>query len=132
MDKPQDIGLDSKSQREKDVIDYNQELAGGEHGRIKRFSVDSPTYLNTEEQEKRKAQKQQFTSMLAYMLENDAQYRQLYFEVEAKLEKVQHAVDEALLKINQELDDIRFQLEHADKLGLSEAQKIEFGTSKKN
>ncbi|MEM9469483.1 MAG: hypothetical protein AAF988_04910 [Pseudomonadota bacterium] len=46
-------------------------------------------------------------------------------ETEAKLEEAQSEVDEALLKINQELDDIRFQLAHADRLGLSEAQKIE-------
>lgn len=124
MDKPQDIGLDSKSQRDKDVIDYNHELAGGENGRIKRFSVDSQTYLNTEEQEKRKAQKQQFTSMLAYMLENDAQYRQLYFEVEAKLEEAQSQVGEALLKINKELDDIQLHLENADELGLSEEERL--------
>ncbi|MEM9469482.1 MAG: hypothetical protein AAF988_04905 [Pseudomonadota bacterium] len=70
-DKPQDIGTDSQSQRLKDVVDYNHELAGGENGRIKRFSVDGPTYLNTEEQEKRKSRERQFTSMLAYMLEHD-------------------------------------------------------------
>lgn len=124
-EKPQDIGTDSKPQREKDVIDYNHELAGGENGRIKRFSVDSPTLLNSQEQEKRKSKERQFTSMLAYMLANDAQYRQLYFEVEAKLEEAQSQVDEALLKINQELDDIQYQLDNADELGLSEEQKIE-------
>lgn len=124
-DKPQDIGTDSKSQREKDVIDYNHELAGGENGRINRFSVDGPTHLNLEEQEKRKAKKRQFISMLAYMLENDRQYRQMYFELETKLEEAESQVDEALLKINQKLEDIRYQLEHADELGLSEEQKIE-------
>lgn len=125
-EKPQDIGTDSKSQSEKDVIDYNHELSGADNrGRIQRFSVDAPTHLNSSEQEKRKSRERQFTTMLAYMLENDEQYRALYFEVEAKLEEAQSQIDEALIKINQELDEIKFQLENADELGLSAAQQIE-------
>ncbi|REL26932.1 hypothetical protein DXX93_10365 [Thalassotalea euphylliae] len=125
MDKPQDVGTDSKIQRVKDVIDFNHELAGGENGRIKRFSVDSPTFINAEEQEKRKSKERQFTDMLSYMLAHDAQYRQLYFDTESKLEEAESQVDEALLNISQELDDIKLQLENADELGLSEEERIE-------
>ncbi len=125
-DKPQDIGTDSKSLREKDVIDYNHELSGTDNrGRIKRFSVDPLTLINPDEREKRKTREQRFVSMLVYMLENDAQYQELYFNVEAKLEEAQNEVENALQKISHELNDIRNQLEHAAHLGLSEEQLIE-------
>jgi hypothetical protein len=124
-DKPHDVGIDTKSQSEKDLIDYNHELAGGGNGRIERFSIDVESYRNTDSEKNRKAKERRYTDMLSYMLAQDMQYRALYFELETKLDDAQSRVDEALLKIRNELDDIKYRLENADKLGLSKEQRLE-------
>jgi len=102
-DKPEDIGLDSKSQTERDRIDLNHEMAGDETGRIKRFLSDSTIGLYGET-EKQKSERR-YRNLLDMLLAEDSHYAALYKRVADKLEKAQQAVDQTLIDINQRLED---------------------------
>ncbi len=95
------MGSDIEKQLEQDRIDYGNELAGREVGRIHRFiSSDNPNSPSGQEKQRRK---QEYTDMLAYLLANDPLYAKLYFEVEDNLNQAQDAVDAARAEITSQL-----------------------------
>ena len=101
-DKPEQTGLDSKRRTERDRIDLNDEIAGRDTGRIKRFlSQTFSLYGETKEQQAER----QFRTLLDLLLSQDPHYAALYEKVSKKLEKAKQAVDRALLEVNQRLED---------------------------
>jgi len=102
-EKPQDIGLDSKSPAERDQIDLNHEISGEPTGRIQRFLSENSHDIYGES-EKKKSERQ-YRSMLQMLLAEDAQYAALYSQVTKNLDKAYQAVDQALIDINKRLED---------------------------
>lgn len=101
-EKPQDIGMDSKSPAERDRIDLNHEVAGVETGRLKRFLPEGSAGYSGET--KKKKSEREFRTLLEILLAEDPHYAALYTRVAEKLEKAGQAVDQALLGINQRLE----------------------------
>ena len=101
-DKPEQTGLDSQSRAERDRIDLNDEIAGRDTGRIKRF-LSQAFSLYGESKEHKEARK--FQSMLELLLTQDPHYAALYEKVTKKLEKAKQAIDRALIEVNQRLDE---------------------------
>ena len=102
-EKPQDIGLDSKSPAERDQIDLNHEISGEPTGRIQRFLSENSHDIYGEN-EKKKAERR-YRSMLQMLLAEDPQYAALYSQVTKNLDKAYQAVGQALIDINQRLED---------------------------
>ncbi len=121
-DKPEDIGLDSLNQTERDRIDLNHEIAGRETGRIKRFlSGDSVDYYG--ESEKKKSERE-FRTLLEILLAEDPNYAALYTRVSEKLDKARQAADQALIDINLHLEDSERKLQ----MMRDQAAELEDGT----
>jgi len=102
-EKPQDIGLDSKSPLERNRIDLNHEISGEPTGRIQRFLSENSHDIYGES-EKKKAERR-YRSMLQMLLAEDAQYAALYSQVTKNLDQAYQAVGQALIDINQRLED---------------------------
>ncbi|WP_316364682.1 hypothetical protein [Candidatus Thiodiazotropha sp. CDECU1] len=101
-DTPEDVGLDSKAQTERDRIDLNHEHAGNDTGRIKRFLVEGASGYSAQSEEKKSERRLQ--TLLEILLAEDPQYAALYKRVSEKLNDAQQAVDSALVDINQRLE----------------------------
>ncbi len=101
-DKPQDIGIESKTAAERDMIELNHEIAGVENGRIKRFLNEGSLSFSGETKKEKAAR--EFRTMLDMLLAEDPIYAALYKQVAEKIEKAQQAVDLALVDINQRLE----------------------------
>ncbi|MCB1935505.1 MAG: hypothetical protein KDF59_06150 [Nitrosomonas sp.] len=106
-DKPEHVGVDSKSAVERDRIDLNHEIAGEPTGRIPRFLTENHYALYGGDSEKKQSE-HRYRTMLQMLLEDDARYARLYYEVQDTLNKARRAADRAL-------DDITRQLEEAEK-----------------
>lgn len=94
-DKPEDIGLDSKPQAERDRIDLNHEISGESTGRMQRFFAGDWRDLYGEN-EKKKAERH-FQNMLDLLLAEDPHYAALYYKVAENLQNAQRAADLALV-----------------------------------
>jgi len=103
-EKPQDIGLDSKSPAKRDQIDLNHEISDEPTGRIQRFLSENSHDIYGGESEKKKAERR-YRSMLQMLLAEDAQYAALYSQVTKNLDQAYQAVDRALINIGQRLED---------------------------
>ncbi len=82
-----------------DFKDQQDELAGRENGRMKRFL--SPEARPEVQEEKRR--EAAYRSMLDYLLLNDPEYRALYEKVRDRLAEIDHAVAEALQEVNERI-----------------------------
>ena len=102
-EKPEHIGIDSKSSQERDRIDLNSEIAGLPTGRIQRFLSENAHGIYGES--KKEKSERHYRSMLEILLAEDAQYFALYSQVTENLDKAYQAVDQALIDINQRLED---------------------------
>ncbi|MES9861445.1 MAG: hypothetical protein ABW157_18050 [Candidatus Thiodiazotropha sp. LLP2] len=109
-DKPEDVGLDSKAQTERDRIDLNHEQAADDTGRIKRFLVEGASGYSAQSEEKKSERRLQ--TLLEILLAEDPQYAALYKRVAEKLNDAQQAVDSALVDINQRLEASDRKLQH--------------------
>ncbi|MBT3011733.1 MAG: hypothetical protein KME41_08420 [Candidatus Thiodiazotropha sp. (ex Lucina pensylvanica)] len=101
-DTPEDIGLDSKAQTERDRIDLNHEQAGGDTGRIKRFLVEGASGYSAQNVEKKS--KRRLQSLLEMLLAEDPHYAALYHRVTEKINGISRTVDQALIDANQRLE----------------------------
>ncbi len=119
--KPEHVGLDSQPKHVQDKVDLAHEIMGEGSNRIRRFLSNDGSNFHGESKEKKSERK--YHSMLQMLLAEDAQYAQLYFEVEQSLEQAQRAVDEAMIALRQELEEINNTLLNADEHGLSEEQR---------
>lgn len=110
IEKPDSEALDSRPARERDRIDFNNEMAGRDTGRATRFFTSGSPASVALAEEKKKEEEHRMT-MLAYMLANDAQYAATYTRVMDKLQRAQEAAQRAMLDINQRLDESNVRLE---------------------
>ncbi|MCG7861112.1 MAG: hypothetical protein JAZ18_01830 [Candidatus Thiodiazotropha endolucinida] len=101
-DTPEDVGLDSKAQTERDRIDLNHEQAGGDTGRIKRFLVEGASGYNVQSEEKKSERRLQ--TLLEILLAEDPHYAALYRQVTEKINGISRTVDQALIDVNQRLE----------------------------
>ena len=102
-DKPEESGLDAKNRAERDRVDLHDEIAGRGTSRIKRFLPHAFDGLPGETEEQ-KAERE-FQSLLDLLLSQDPHYAALYTKVSDKLEKAKQAVDQALIYVNQRLEE---------------------------
>lgn len=109
-DKPEHVGVDSKSAVERDRIDLNHEITGEPVGRIPRFLTENHHVMYGGENEKQKSERR-FRTMLQMLLEEDAQYARLYYEVQDTLNKARRAADRALDDINRQLEEAEITLQ---------------------
>ncbi|MCF6354797.1 MAG: hypothetical protein L3J26_06795 [Candidatus Polarisedimenticolaceae bacterium] len=100
-EKPEHIGIDSKSTAERDRIDLNHEISGVSTGRIQRFL--SEDYHDIYGESEKKKSERHYHSMLEILLAEDAQYFAFYSQVTENLDKAYQAVGQALIDINQRL-----------------------------
>ena len=104
-----------------DLDDYNDEIAGRDTGRIKRFlSQEARDHLEDGKDGKR----QEKLSLLDILLMTDPVYAQLYSDVMEKIEEIDRAVNKALMLANQRIDN--FETNLADIKG--RAQRLGDGT----
>lgn len=103
-EKPEEIGMDSKTPAVRDRVDLGHEMAGLETGRIKRFLVEGASGYAADSEEKKARREQR--SLLEILLTEDPQYAALYNRVADKLDRAQSAVDRALVDINQRLESL--------------------------
>ena len=101
-DTPEDVGLDSKAQTERDRIDLNHEQAGDDTGRIKRFLVEGASGYAADTEEKKA--RREYRSLLDMLLMEDPHYAALYSRVADKLDRAQSAVDKAMIDIDRRLE----------------------------
>ncbi len=96
------------SENEKqDLDDYNDEIAGRDTGRIKRFlSREARDHLE-DGKDKKSIEK---LSLLDILLMTDPVYAQLYSDVMEKIEEIDRAVNKALMLANQRIDDLETNL----------------------
>lgn len=92
-----DAETGGNSRNEIDFKDQQDELAGRENGRMKRFL--SPEARPEVQEEKRR--EAAYQSMLDYLLLNDPEYRALYEKVRDRLDEIERAVAEALQEVNE-------------------------------
>lgn len=123
-EKPEDIGLDNKSQAERDRIDLNHEISGESTGRIQRF-LSQNSHDIYGESEKKKSERA-YRTMLDMLLAEDAQYAALYCQVTEKLDRAYQAVDQALIDINQRLEasDRKLQILRENATELEDGTKV--------
>lgn len=103
-DKPEHVGVDSKTAVERDRIDLNHEIAAEPTGRIPRFLTENHHTLYGGENEKQKSERR-YRTMLQILLEEDVQYARLYYEVRDTLNNARRAVDRALSDIKRQLEE---------------------------
>lgn len=102
------MGDDSKDKRQRDFDDLQNEMAGREVGRIRRFlSEDAWDQIR----ESRTGEKKGNLSKLQLLLLHNPAYQELYQKVEATLERVQNATDKALEDIQNEIQKLENKLE---------------------
>jgi hypothetical protein len=94
--------MDSKTPAVRDRVDLGHEMAGVETGRIKRFIADGASGYAADSEEKKA--RREHRSLLDMLLMEDPHYAALYERVAEKLNDVQHAVESALVDINQRLE----------------------------
>ncbi len=112
---------ESEKRRNQDRDDFNNEVAGRDTGRIKRFlSQEARDHLEEGKDEKR----QEKLSLLDILLMTDPVYAQLYSDVMEKTEQIDRAVNKALMLANQRIDNLETNL--ADIRG--RAQRLSDGT----
>ena len=107
--------------RQQDLDDYNNEIAGRDTGRIKRFlSQEARDYI----EDGKKGKKQDKLSLLDVLLLTDPVYARLYTDIMDKIEKIDQAISKALaiseqriMYLETDLADIR-----------RRAQRLEDGT----
>ncbi len=121
-EKPQHVGVDSKSQVERDRIDLNHEISGEPTGRIPRFLAKNHHGVGSES-EKKKSERR-YRNMLEMLLAEDARYAKLYYEVQDTLNKARQAVDQALIDIHQHLEEA----ERTLRIMQDNATRLEDGT----
>lgn len=86
--------------KKQDLDDLNNEIAGRETGRIKRFlSQEARDYI----EDGKKGKKQEKLSLLDILLMTDPVYAQLYSDVMEKIEEIDKAIKKALTRIEQRI-----------------------------
>ena len=85
-----------------DFRDQQDELAGRENGRIKRF-LSPETRAEAKEQQRKD---EQFRSLLDYLLHNDPEYAALYRKVSHRLHEIELAAAEALQQAKERIADM--------------------------
>jgi len=98
-DTPENIGLDNKSQAERDQIDLNHEISGADTGRNSRFISAGSNSVHAQNQKKKKEERRYLT-MLDMLLAEDARYAALYHRVNDFLNRVEDAAEKALKETN--------------------------------
>lgn len=107
--------------KKQDLDDYNNEIAGRDTGRIKRFlSKEACDHIEKGKNDKRRDK----LSLLDILLMTDPVYAQLYSEVMDKIEKIDQAISKALARSEQRIDYLKENL--ADIRG--RAQRLADGT----
>ena len=101
--------------------DYNNEIAGHDNGRIKRFlSQEARDYLE-DGKDKKSTEK---LSLLDILLMTDPVYAQLYSDVMEKIEEIDRAVNKALTQTEQRIGNLEENLADIRK----RAQRLDDGT----
>lgn len=91
------VNLDSLPRWLRDMIDLNNEMAGRETGRVKRF-LTSENAGGPEAQEREK--KRRFTDLMRRLL--DPEYARLYTETANTITRAEDAAERALLRLDRE------------------------------
>jgi hypothetical protein len=104
------IALDSLPKWLRDLIDYNNESAGRETGRARRFFSSDGADLETSEQKK---DERRFNALMRLL--QDPEYMRLYGDVAKAIDDAEDAAARALAKLSREgeralerLDDIKY------------------------
>lgn len=93
-----------EARRRRDADDFNNEIAGREVGRIKRFLPDS---ADPSELRKRNGRDHQRLSTLMTLLQNDPEYAALYEDTLDKLRDAEEATDAAMAKALEDIENAK-------------------------
>lgn len=99
--------LDSKARearRRRDTDDFNNEIAGRDVGRIKRFLPES---ADPAEAKKRDGRDHQRLSTLMALLQNDPEYAALYEDTLDELREAEEATDAAMEKALEDIENAK-------------------------
>lgn len=107
--------------KKQELDDYNNEIAGRDTGRIKRFLSQE---ARNQIKDGKKDKTQEKLSLLDILLMTDPVYARLYSDVMNKIEEIDRAIDKALARIEQRIDYLEEKLSDIQK----RAQKLEDGT----
>ena len=107
--------------QKQNIDDYNNEMAGRDTGRIKRFlSKEARDYLDDKKEQKSRDK----LSLLDILLLTDPVYAQLYSDVMDRIKKIDQAISKALTLTEQRIDNLEANLADIRK----RAQRLEDGT----
>ncbi len=90
------------ARQQQDVDDLNNEMAGRETGRLKRFLVSNAT---ASPQQKADEERTRAMRSLMWLLEHDAEYAKLYHETKDLLIHAEAITEQALAQAQDDLDD---------------------------